>query len=188
MGLINCPECGRQNVSEFAEACPSCGFSIKQNLKLHNEKRRFISLGTVTIKVDDITSFELKNASNDFLYPIEKLEAIINSKKEEVSELRYRADAAWDKALRTQSFGYADEMEAANDVANEIEDEITYYQHKYENLVKKINHFSKKYELAKANKLFVLKIKTIYDNFKYYNASAPFDIEKKYEELVEIIN
>lgn len=105
-----------------------------------------------------------------------------------MSELRYKADASWDKALRTQSFGYADEMASANAFANEIEDEITYYQHKYENLVNKINHFSKKYELATANELFVLNIKTVYSNFKYYNASAPFDIEKKYEELVNTIN
>lgn len=76
MGLITCPECGRQNVSEYAEACPSCGFNVKQNFKKHNERRRFISLGTVTIRVDDITSFELKNASKDFLYPIKNLKLL----------------------------------------------------------------------------------------------------------------
>ena len=30
MALINCPECGRENVSETAIACPCCGFNIKE--------------------------------------------------------------------------------------------------------------------------------------------------------------
>lgn len=29
MGLIICPECGRENVSDSAEACPNCGYGIK---------------------------------------------------------------------------------------------------------------------------------------------------------------
>ena len=31
MSLIHCPECGRENVSDTAEACPSCGFGIKSH-------------------------------------------------------------------------------------------------------------------------------------------------------------
>lgn len=29
MSLVKCPECGRENVSDKAEACPSCGFALK---------------------------------------------------------------------------------------------------------------------------------------------------------------
>ena len=29
MALVKCPECGRENVSDTAEACPNCGFNIK---------------------------------------------------------------------------------------------------------------------------------------------------------------
>jgi len=29
MPLINCPECGKENISDQAENCPSCGFPIK---------------------------------------------------------------------------------------------------------------------------------------------------------------
>lgn len=29
MALIKCPECGRENVSDSAESCPSCGYGIK---------------------------------------------------------------------------------------------------------------------------------------------------------------
>ena len=36
MALINCPECGRENVSDSAEACPNCGFGIKEYIE---EKR-----------------------------------------------------------------------------------------------------------------------------------------------------
>lgn len=36
MALVKCPECGRENVSDTAEACPNCGF----NIKLYYEQRR----------------------------------------------------------------------------------------------------------------------------------------------------
>lgn len=29
MSLINCPECGKENVSETAVACPGCGYNIQ---------------------------------------------------------------------------------------------------------------------------------------------------------------
>ena len=29
MALVKCPECGRENVSDTAEACPNCGFAIR---------------------------------------------------------------------------------------------------------------------------------------------------------------
>lgn len=29
MALIECPECGRENVSDSAEVCPNCGYAIK---------------------------------------------------------------------------------------------------------------------------------------------------------------
>lgn len=37
MALVNCPECGREKVSDSAEMCPDCGYSIK----MHFEKIRF---------------------------------------------------------------------------------------------------------------------------------------------------
>ena len=30
MALIKCPECGKENVSDSAEACPDCGYGIKK--------------------------------------------------------------------------------------------------------------------------------------------------------------
>lgn len=29
MALVNCPECGRENVSDTADTCPACGYNIK---------------------------------------------------------------------------------------------------------------------------------------------------------------
>jgi ribosomal protein L37E len=49
MALINCPECGRENVSDTAESCPSCGFGVKAHFeklrrdeqeKIEEEKRK----------------------------------------------------------------------------------------------------------------------------------------------------
>lgn len=39
MALINCPECGRENVSDSAEMCPDCGYGIKSHYdKINKEK------------------------------------------------------------------------------------------------------------------------------------------------------
>lgn len=31
MALVNCPECGKERVSDTAEACPDCGYGIKRH-------------------------------------------------------------------------------------------------------------------------------------------------------------
>lgn len=36
MALINCPECGKENISDSASSCPSCGYCVKE----HFEKMR----------------------------------------------------------------------------------------------------------------------------------------------------
>lgn len=30
MALINCPECGKENMSDSTESCPECGYNIKK--------------------------------------------------------------------------------------------------------------------------------------------------------------
>ena len=44
MALVKCPECGRENVSSTAEACPACGYNLKSHygrtLGDNKEKRR----------------------------------------------------------------------------------------------------------------------------------------------------
>lgn len=37
MALIKCPECGREGVSDSANACPQCGFNIANYLSTHIE-------------------------------------------------------------------------------------------------------------------------------------------------------
>lgn len=34
MALVNCPECGRENVSDSAESCPNCGYGVKAHFEL----------------------------------------------------------------------------------------------------------------------------------------------------------
>ncbi|MCI8335102.1 MAG: zinc-ribbon domain-containing protein [Lachnospiraceae bacterium] len=39
MALVKCPECGRENVSSTAKACPECGYNVKEYYdKEQNEK------------------------------------------------------------------------------------------------------------------------------------------------------
>lgn len=33
MALVKCPECGREKVSDSAEACPGCGYGIKAHFE-----------------------------------------------------------------------------------------------------------------------------------------------------------
>lgn len=41
MALIKCPECGREKVSDTAEACPDCGYGIKAHFyRIKQEKER----------------------------------------------------------------------------------------------------------------------------------------------------
>lgn len=40
MALINCPECGRKNVSNTAESCPSCGYNIKAYYEKENQLKQ----------------------------------------------------------------------------------------------------------------------------------------------------
>lgn len=41
MALVKCPECGRENVSDSAEACPDCGYGIKAHFdKIKREEEQ----------------------------------------------------------------------------------------------------------------------------------------------------
>ena len=39
MALVKCPECGRENVSDSAEMCPDCGYSIKKHFDMIKEQQ-----------------------------------------------------------------------------------------------------------------------------------------------------
>ncbi|WP_181005363.1 zinc ribbon domain-containing protein [Clostridium sp. 3-3] len=64
MSLINCPECGKENVSDSAIACPSCGYSIK----VHFEK----------IKQEELSKHLMCNKDEE-----KQRERLINQKREE---------------------------------------------------------------------------------------------------------
>lgn len=41
MALVQCPECGKENVSDSAEACPECGYKIREHFeKLQKDAER----------------------------------------------------------------------------------------------------------------------------------------------------
>ena len=48
MALVKCPECGKENVSDSAEACPECGFGIKA----YYEKIRDFKYGAFKMAVN----------------------------------------------------------------------------------------------------------------------------------------
>ena len=40
MALITCPECGRENVSDTAQMCPSCGYGIKKHFDILKSEQK----------------------------------------------------------------------------------------------------------------------------------------------------
>ena len=40
MSLVKCPECGRDNVSDSSESCPSCGYNVKRHFDSMKENAR----------------------------------------------------------------------------------------------------------------------------------------------------
>lgn len=41
MALINCPECGRENISDTAEQCPGCGYLVKKHFEEEELKKEW---------------------------------------------------------------------------------------------------------------------------------------------------
>ena len=39
MALVKCPECGRERVSDTAEACPDCGYNVRAHYERVKEER-----------------------------------------------------------------------------------------------------------------------------------------------------
>lgn len=49
MALVKCPECGKENVSDTAEACPDCGYAVKihyQRLREEEAKQARLKMET----------------------------------------------------------------------------------------------------------------------------------------------
>lgn len=38
MALVNCPECGKENISDSASSCPNCGYGIAEHFRYEAEK------------------------------------------------------------------------------------------------------------------------------------------------------
>jgi hypothetical protein len=87
MALIKCPECGRENVSDTAESCPSCGFGIheyfekleEEKSKVLKEKQRKIKKENQKVKKEEVQRNINSNYENERAKIIQK----INSLKED---------------------------------------------------------------------------------------------------------
>ena len=56
MALIKCPECGRENVSDSAVACPDCGFNIREYFE--TESNSYVSEKSDIIDYNDTQKIE----------------------------------------------------------------------------------------------------------------------------------
>lgn len=69
MSLVKCPECGRENVSSFAKACPSCGFQIAK----YYQKQR----STVNSPSEDIAKKNLQWSNRKWIVVVSVIAVII---------------------------------------------------------------------------------------------------------------
>ena len=59
MALVNCPECGREKVSQSATCCPSCGYDIKAHFNRIQRSQRRRSSRRTRIRKMKLTIFAL---------------------------------------------------------------------------------------------------------------------------------
>lgn len=175
MSLIKCPDCGKM-ISPRAVACPECGCPAEFFSEQHkNSRSKFINILNTTVRISDISSVSYKNASTEFLAPFEKLESIIREKKSE----QYSAESSSKGMWITPAVAHHRMSKSSN-----LASEVRHYEHVLENKKSRINAFDKKYELAKRNELYKLEIQTSQQTYKFYNATANFDIKALYEEII----
>lgn len=75
MSLINCPECGRENISDKAEICPNCGFGIKAHFDtIQTQKAKEAEKKELQIKIEKETEILYKELE-------EKVKEIENRKR-----------------------------------------------------------------------------------------------------------
>ena len=70
MALIQCPECGN-NVSNTANKCPNCGYSVKKHLRQENPKRKIVKkkiIALVVLMLVVISVFSLYSWYNKMVY------------------------------------------------------------------------------------------------------------------------
>lgn len=78
MALVNCPECGRNNVSDTAEQCPECGFAVKQHFDKQKEKEFLNSKKKqLLLEVEE----EYKDKLNEIEGMTQPIKPLINFKK-----------------------------------------------------------------------------------------------------------
>ena len=66
MALINCPECGREKVSDSADMCPDCGFGIKahfEKIKMEEENKKR------QLEIEEERESRLKNRMSEIEMP-----------------------------------------------------------------------------------------------------------------------
>ena len=79
MALIKCPECGKENVSNTAESCPSCGYGIKAHYEkiLKQKKEHAIKQQSEATKINRQKEADLKY--NDYLHNVKQEQQEIDS-------------------------------------------------------------------------------------------------------------
>lgn len=74
MSLVKCPECGKENVSDTAECCPSCGYGIKAHFtKIKMEEIRRESERQAEIRKKEFEA-EQKRRQEERIKSVPKLE------------------------------------------------------------------------------------------------------------------
>ena len=105
MALVNCPECGRKNVSDTAISCPNCGYGIREHFdtiklqKQNVQKRQLEEQQSKLLDEERIKQKELENKLEkeyEQNLELQKFNYLINNKELELKKL----DKQWNKAVK----------------------------------------------------------------------------------------
>ena len=107
MALIKCPECGRENISSTADACPDCGYSFKSKKR---QKKRLVFLGIILVI---ILVFFVKGA-------------ISNNKQKQIDNLLSKTDGYYAEMNLTAVEECCNSLDELGYDTSEIREKIEY--------------------------------------------------------------
>ena len=77
MALVDCPECGRENVSDTAEQCPECGYAIKNYFEREKRKAYYAEQELILKEKEKVEWNKLQEELNLELEKIDRLQPFL---------------------------------------------------------------------------------------------------------------
>ena len=96
MALIKCPECGRENVSDTAESCPTCGYGIKAHFdKIKKQQWQKQSNNSIDSKVKITEEQKFHQYEYEMKQRQQEIDKLTKPKKPNFILSLFRKEVCW---------------------------------------------------------------------------------------------